>query len=65
MHYLNSSAISAVNYNATTRTLTIWFTHGGHSYDYFGVPNAVYQGLLNASSKGAYFNAFIRDQYAA
>lgn len=65
MQYLNSSAIHAVSYNAATGTLTIWFTSSGQGYDYFNVPEGVYQGLLVASSKGQYFNAYIRDQYAA
>ena len=65
MKYLNSTAIHAVNYNAATKTLTIWFTSGGNGYDYYNVPDAVYYGLLRASSKGQYFNAYIRDQYAA
>ena len=65
MHYFNSSAIHAVSYNAATRTLTIQFTSSGQWYDYFNVPESVYQGLLMASSKGRYFNDYIRDQYAA
>ena len=65
MIYLNSSAIHAVSYNSTTKTLTIWFTSSGRGYDYYGVPDYVYEGLLNAGSKGQFFNAYIRDQYAA
>ena len=65
MLYLNSSAISAVNYNFTTKTLTVWFVGGGQGYDYYGVPESVYNGLMNASSKGRYFNVYIRVQYAA
>ena len=65
MQYLNSTAIHAVNYNAATMTLTIWFTSSGRGYDYYNVPESIYLGLLRASSKGQYFSAFIRDQYAA
>ena len=65
MIYLSSTAIHAVNYNPTTKTLTIWFTSSGRGYDYYNVPESVYLGLLHASSKGQYFNAYIRDQYAA
>lgn len=65
MQYLNSSAISAAQYNPGTKTLTIWFTSGGQGYDYYGVPERVYLGLLSAPSKGQYFNLYIRDQYAA
>ena len=65
MQYLNSTAIHAVSYNAATMTLTIWFTSSGRGYDYYNVPESIYLGLLRASSKGQYFNAFIRDRYAA
>lgn len=65
MHYFNSSAISAAQYNEKTGTLTIWFTSGGQGYDYPDVPSQVWHGLLNASSAGTYFNLYIRDQYAA
>jgi hypothetical protein len=65
MQYFNSTAISAANYNAQTRTLTLWFTSGGQGYDYYNVPQYVYDGLLRAASAGQYFNDNIRDQYAA
>lgn len=65
MHYFDSSAIYAASYNAANGTLTIWFTSSDQPYDYYGVPVSVWNGLLNASSAGAYFNHFIRDQYAA
>ena len=65
MQYLNSSAIHAVSYNPAAGTLAIQFTSSGQWYDYFNVPDSVYQGLLAASSKGRYFNDYIRDQYAA
>lgn len=65
MHYFNSTALSAARYDRDTKTLTIWFTSGGQAYDYYGVPVMVYEGLITAASAGEYFNAYIRDQYAA
>ena len=65
MKYLNSSAIRAVQYDTATLILTIWFTGGSQGYHYYNVPDWVYAGLLSASSKGQYFNRYIRDQYAA
>jgi hypothetical protein len=65
MQYFSSTAIRAASYNAQTRTLTLWFTSGSQGYDYYNVPQYVYDGLLSAPSKGQYFNAYIRDQYAA
>jgi len=35
----------------------------GPAYDYCGVPEAVFNGLLRASSKGTYYNDHIRDRY--
>lgn len=32
-------------------------------YQYFGVPERVFQDLVQAESKGAYFNQNIRDRY--
>lgn len=65
MHYLDSTAVSAASYNAQSGTMTLWFTSGGQGYDYYRVPLHVFEGLLSAASKGAYFNLYIRDQYAA
>jgi hypothetical protein len=64
MVYFSSTAIRAANYHAGTRTLTLWFTSGRQRYDYPHVPQAIYDGLLSAPSKGSYFNRYIRDQYA-
>ena len=64
MLILGSSAIYGVAYIPTTKVLTVWFQHGKHSYDYYGVPQSVYDGLLSAPFKGRYFNLYIRDQYA-
>lgn len=65
MLYLTSSAIRAVHYDANSMTLTIWFTSGGHGYDYYNVPEWAYTSLVSAPSKGQYFNQHIRDKYAA
>ena len=65
MQFFSSTAIHAESYNRATGTLAIQFTSSGQWYDYFNVPDSIYQGLLMASSKGRYFNAYIRDQYAA
>jgi hypothetical protein len=36
---------------------------GRNEYDFCGVPETVYQGLMSASSKGTYYNDHIRDRY--
>ena len=62
---VSSSAIRSIGYNAATSTLTIHFTSGGSGYDYYNVPQYVYDGFLRADSKGRYFQQYIREQYAA
>ncbi len=57
---VSSSAISAVGHDGYT--LTIEF-NSGRSYDHPGVPYEVYAGLMAASSKGAYYNRYIRGRY--
>ncbi len=59
---VRSSAIEAVGYDASTCRMRIRFT-GGNEYDFCGVPEAVYQGLMSALSKGTYYNDHIRDRY--
>jgi hypothetical protein len=57
-----SSAITAVGYDATTALMKITFKHG-RTYDFCRVPSYVHQGLMTASSKGSYFDKFIKDRY--
>lgn len=60
--YFNSSAIKRAEYNAETRRMTLWFPEG-KPYDYCGVPQSVWDGLVRASSKGRYFNQHIDGRY--
>ena len=54
-----SSDLSAVGYDKSTQQLEIVF-NGAKIYLYSGVTSDEYQGLMNASSKGRYFHAFIK-----
>jgi hypothetical protein len=58
---LDSSAIEAVTYDETNRTLDVEFREG-HSYRYMHVPEFVYHALLNAESAGAFWNA-VKDRF--
>jgi hypothetical protein len=58
---LDSSAIDAVTYDETNRTLDVEFREG-HSYRYIHVPEFVYHALLNAESAGAFWNS-VKDQF--
>lgn len=57
-----STAISRVFYDAFARELDVIFMSGRH-HRYSGVPAAIYRQLVDATSKGAFFNACIRDRF--
>lgn len=60
---VRSSAIAAVGYDASTQRLHIRFTTHSTTYTFCGVPQHVYEGLMNAGSKGVYYDQVIRDRY--
>jgi len=62
MPYLNSSAISWIEYNEGNLTLEISF-RSGRTYKLRGVPYEHYAGLLHAASPGRYFNSYLRGKY--
>jgi hypothetical protein len=35
----------------------------GHTYDFCGVPQQIFDGLMRAASKGGYYNNYIKDRY--
>ena len=59
---VSSSAISSIGYDAATMRMKIIFAQG-HTYDFCMVPASVFNGLLNARSKGSHYNDHIRDLY--
>lgn len=58
-----STVIEDFGYDPEHRTLSVRFRPSGRRYDYFGVPSDEYDALRRATSKGRYFNRYIRDQY--
>lgn len=59
---VNSSNIGSVGYDSGSDTLEIEFINGG-TYQYSGVPEGVYEGMMGADSKGKYFHANINKKY--
>ena len=59
-----SECIENVNFNPQTGTLQVTF-HNPQigKWEYYNVPVYEAAGLISASSRGAYFNQFIRDRY--
>lgn len=59
---VESTTLAMVGYDETRKLLQLEFRSGA-VYLYIGVPAAVCQALLDASSKGRYFNGAIRGRY--
>jgi hypothetical protein len=63
-HWLKveSRVMTAVRYHRPAQQLDIRFTNG-RTYRYSKVPLTVYDGLLDADSKGRFFNEAIKDAF--
>lgn len=59
---VQSSNIAEVGYEPATMTLEVAF-HNGTIYQYFDVPEALYQELIRAESVGTFLNAQIKNNY--
>jgi len=60
---VSSTNLASVGYDSETRTLRVEFKSGA-VYEYYNVPEAEYQGLIDASSKGSYFHQNIKGRYS-
>lgn len=59
---VDSTSLRTVGYDVERQLLQIEF-HNSSIYQYFEVPAAVYEELMQAPSKGAYFNQSIRPRF--
>ena len=59
---VTSSTITSAGYDPAARKLELEFT-SGNIYLYLHVPETIYIGLMAASSKGSYFNEYIRERF--
>jgi hypothetical protein len=57
-----STTLSTIAYDGIRNLLQLEFRSRA-VYQYFGVPVAVHEALLDAPSKGSYFNLTIRGRY--
>ena len=62
MPHIQSSMMTFVKYDDDARELDITFT-SGKTYRYLDVPPEIYDGLLDAESKGEFFNDNIKDAF--
>jgi len=60
--FVNSSDLLAVDYDNISQVLEVAFRSGG-KYEYFDVPQNIYLGLMNASSKGSFLHRYIKNQF--
>ena len=58
---VSSSNLRSVGYEESSQTLFIQFHNG--LYSYAGVPQNIYEGLMNAPSKGKYLHAYIKNSF--
>jgi hypothetical protein len=61
---VTSSLIRSVGYDLVGSILEIELVEPNRVYTFYDVPFSVYDELMEAPSKGTYFNEFIRDLYA-
>lgn len=57
-----STNLTSVGYDKETQTLEVEFLNG-RVYQYYGVPADLHGQLMQAPSKGQFFNAYIRNYY--
>ncbi len=57
-----SSNISSIGYDAGTDTLEVEFLSGA-IYQYYNVPQNIYDQLTQAGSKGRFLNTYIKNAY--
>jgi hypothetical protein len=59
---VESSMLAAVGYDTDLKTLVVLF-NSGKAYQYTDVPPEIFQGLLEANSKGRYMLDHVIDHY--
>ena len=59
---VSSTNVSGIGYDAASMTLEVHFNNGS-AYQYFDVPQSVFEEFMSAPSKGQYINQFIRNFY--
>ncbi len=62
MKSISSSHVTGAGYDENTKTMDVSFKNGA-TYRYSFVPLGVYEGLIGASSAGAYMHSAVRGRY--
>ena len=56
---VSSTNITSIGYDPASHTLEVEFLTGG-IYQYYGVPESLYVGLMSAASHGNYLDTYIK-----
>ncbi|MDW9593529.1 KTSC domain-containing protein [Sinorhizobium meliloti] len=62
---VSSSSLASVGYDPASETLQVEFVATGKVYEYYNVPQFMYDRLVEAASIGQFFNAEIRNAYSS
>ena len=58
---VNSSTVISIGYEPTSSTLEVEFKNG--IYQYYNVPESIYQQFMESDSKGKFLHAYIKPAY--
>ena len=61
---VSSSNLASVGYNPDSETLEVEFAKTGKVYEYYNVPQFMYDRLMVAPSVGVFFNAEVKSAYS-
>ena len=59
---VDSSTVLSIGYEPTSETLEVEFKNGG-IYQYYNVPEPIYQNLMVSDSKGKFLHVYIKPAY--
>lgn len=60
--YVASSNIASIGYDEPSQTLEVEFSNGS-VYQYYNVPQGLYDQLMQEGSKGRFLHAYIKNSY--
>jgi hypothetical protein len=63
MTRVDSTSLAAVGYDRAAGALLVTFRDSGETYRFAGVPEPLFDQLLTAPSKGAFFNRWIKPNF--
>lgn len=59
---VSSSSLAEIGYDSSTQTMEVCFK-SGRIYQYFDVPQVIYDELMTAESPGGYLNSRVKGEF--